>query len=426
MRTNLNAKPISEVNDLNTLGKVNLRPTYQRRPVWSYKNKVYLIDTILQGLPIPKFFIQIKVDSSSGKTIYDVVDGQQRLTAIFEFISGITDDGKEFMLSKKQHPKPESFPEKLEGLTFKNLSNELLEEFWRYKLSFEELENASDQEINDMFIRLNLSGAKLNNQELRNAAYNGDFKNIVFEMAEEFDDYLVDNRILSASNVKRMIDAEFISELFAAMIKGLQDKKKTLDKIYAEYDSMDEEDIITWKKRFRNNLNLIDKILDEDIKSTRFKNKNDFYSLFYALFDLTKNKNYKISAEIYADIKQILIEFSKNIFLESTNPDLVKYYEGVSNAGDTIQNRRFRHSILTSLLEPFCIPRDERRHFSDFEKQFLWHSSKEKTCGICNNIITKFDDYQIDHIQSWDKGGKTSLTNAQLAHSSCNKSKGNK
>ncbi|NUY82759.1 DUF262 domain-containing protein [Flavobacterium sp. MAH-1] len=426
MRTNLNAKPISEINDLNTLGKVNLTPNYQRRPVWSYKNKVYLIDTILQGLPIPKFFIQIKVDSKTGKTIYDVVDGQQRLTAIFDFINGKMEDGKEFILTKKQHPKPESFPERFEGLSFKTLPGNLLDEFWRYKLSFEELEDANDKEINDMFIRLNLSGAKLNNQELRNAAYNGDFKGMVFTVAEEQDDYLVENKILSATDVKRMLDAEFISELFAAMIKGLQDKKKTLDKIYAEFDSMDEDEVIAWKKAFRSTLSLLDKILDEDIKTTRFHNKNDFYSLFYVLYDLTKNKNYKISPEIYPEIRQALIELSKNAFLGSTNPDMLKYFEGTINAGDIIANRKFRHTILTNLLEPFCIPRDSKRHFTDFEKQFLWHSAKEKICGICTTEIAGYDDYQIDHVKPWDKGGFTNLGNAQLAHETCNKSKGNR
>jgi hypothetical protein len=426
MRTTVNPKPISEINDLRTQGKVELRPEYQRRPVWSFKNKVYLIDTILQGLPIPKFFIKISIDNHTGKTIYEVVDGQQRLTALFEFISGKTMDGKDFILSKKQHPKPETFSENFEGLTFKSLPENLLSEFWRYKLSLEELEDANEQEIKDMFIRLNLSGSKLNNQELRNAAYNGDFKIMVYEVTEEFDDFFVENKILSTTDVKRMIDAEFVSELFGAMMKGLQDKKKNLDKIYAEYDSMDDSDISSWKKTFKSIITLIQKIMVDDIITTRFKNKNDFYSLFYVIFDLTSNKNYKITTANYSKIKDALIDLSKNVFLESTNPELVKYYEGAVNAGDTMSNRKYRNTLLTNLLEPFCIDRDKRRHFSDFEKQFLWHTKKEKKCGICGQIINNYTDYQLDHITPWDLGGETNLSNAQLAHETCNKSKGNR
>ncbi|MDB4682930.1 HNH endonuclease, partial [Crocinitomicaceae bacterium] len=106
--------------------------------------------------------------------------------------------------------------------------------------------------------------------------------------------------------------------------------------------------------------------------------------------------------------------------------EMIRYYEKTVNAGDTIANRKFRHNILNEIIEPFCISRDSRRHFSNFEKEFLWHSSEDKTCKICNEKIVRFEDYQIDHIKAWDNGGETNLANAQLAHSSCNQSKGNK
>ena len=62
MRTSLNSKPISEIHQQFVLGNVNLSPEYQRKVVCPYKNKVYLIDSIIQGLPLPKFFVQIKID----------------------------------------------------------------------------------------------------------------------------------------------------------------------------------------------------------------------------------------------------------------------------------------------------------------------------------------------------------------------------
>jgi uncharacterized protein with ParB-like and HNH nuclease domain len=98
MNTNLTSTAISILYEQYTLGNIDLQPKkYQRKLVWPFKSKVYLIDSILQGLPIPKFFLQIKVNSTTGKTIYDMVDGQQRLSTIFEFIQGRTSDGKEFI-----------------------------------------------------------------------------------------------------------------------------------------------------------------------------------------------------------------------------------------------------------------------------------------------------------------------------------------
>lgn len=311
MRTNLNSKPISEMYEQYTLKNVNLQPKYQRRLVWPFKNKVYLIDSILQGLPLPKFFLQIRVDSKTGKTIYDMVDGQQRLSTIFEFITGTTNDGKEFILSEKNHPEPNKFFKDLEGKTFSTLNQSLQQKFWLYKLSMEELTESDENEIRDMFVRLNLSNVKLNNQELRNALFQGEFKKIVYELAEEFEeDYYLKYKILSISHIKRMIDAEFTSELVASMLRGITNKKDKLDDIYRDYDSMDSEETKIIKKQFRAIFHLIENVLGDDLLTTRFNNKNDFFSLFYLFFDLVYQKKLKISPEVYNLIRNLLIDLS--------------------------------------------------------------------------------------------------------------------
>ena len=64
-----------------------LSPKFQRRRVWSEKAKSYLIDTILRGLPIPPVFIREKIDIDISKSIREVIDGQQRLRAILDFLS---------------------------------------------------------------------------------------------------------------------------------------------------------------------------------------------------------------------------------------------------------------------------------------------------------------------------------------------------
>ena len=255
----LSPLPISFFNEQRQLGNIKLAPKYQRRLVWPLSHKVYLIDTILKGLPMPKFFVQVILDPNTKKTIYNVVDGQQRLNAIFEFIDGKTKDGKSFELLKKYYPFPEQFDEELEGLTFHTLSKDLQEKFLLYDLSCEQLRKAIDVEIKDMFVRLNKNNVRLNNQELRNALYEGDFKKLAYNLADETVDFFLDNKILSLTSIKRMGDAEYVSELLFSIMYGIQDKKKKLDKYYADNEEMEEGE----RKKTKKNFNKIIRIIEE-------------------------------------------------------------------------------------------------------------------------------------------------------------------
>jgi len=412
--------PIGFFNEQRQRGNVKLSPKYQRRLVWPVSHKVYLIDTILRGLPIPKFFVQLIVDPKTGKTIYNVVDGQQRLNAIFEFI-----DGK-FSLSKKHHPFPEQLEEELEDASFQDLSKEYQEKFWSYLLTIEQLINATDYEIRDMFVRLNKNNVRLNAQELRNALYEGDFKKLSYDLANEWtEDFFLKNKILSLASIRRMGDAEYASELLVSMIYGIQDKKKKLDKYYADNEEMDEREIRKLKRNFNKIIKLIIKILGDDIKTTRFRNKSDFYSLFYVIFELLE-EGYKFNENIFDDIKKVLIEVHKEARLDSDNPVMVKYYEVTVNSPDAESSRRFRHKVLRELIEPLLIKTDKNRSFTETQKQFIWHMSKDKRCAICGKIVAKYEDYEPDHIIPWSKGGLTTIENAQITHKKCNRSKGDK
>jgi hypothetical protein len=428
MRTNLTSTPISTLNEQFTLGNIDLQPKkYQRRLVWPFKSKVYLIDSILQGLPIPKFFLQIKVDPTTGKTVYDMVDGQQRMSTIFEFIKGKTSDGNDFILSKKNHPQPSRFLFELEGLSFATLPSNLQQKFWLYKLSMEELTEATDEEIIDMFVRLNLNNAKLTDQEIRNALFQGDFKIMTYELSGEYeDDFYLKYGILSVTNIKRMVDAEFTSELLGSILRGITNKKDKLNDFYRDYDSMEPEDVIKTKKIFRSVFNLIESILGDDLKTTRFNNRSDFYSIFYLLFTLKYTKKMKIDQNIYPQIKNVLIDITIGAKADATNPQLLDYFIKTVQGGDTESSRKFRDKYLNELIEPLCIERDRKRIFNESEKQFLWHNSKDKKCTLCSNIITNYSDCEIDHKKSWTNGGRTDLSNGQIAHSTCNRKKSGK
>ena len=72
---------IRELFDSYNRKETVISPKFQRRPVWEYKAKSYLIDSIISGYPIPRIFIREKIDLNM-TAIREIVDGQQRLTTL--------------------------------------------------------------------------------------------------------------------------------------------------------------------------------------------------------------------------------------------------------------------------------------------------------------------------------------------------------
>ena len=83
-----NRKTVNEIFTMFDEGKLIVDDTYQRRSVWSEKDKVRLIETILLQLVIPElFFWKADTDPETGISTTHIVDGQQRIKAIYSFIN---------------------------------------------------------------------------------------------------------------------------------------------------------------------------------------------------------------------------------------------------------------------------------------------------------------------------------------------------
>src|SRR5438093_419111 len=79
-------KDIALLKQLHDQGQLALAPEFQRNSIWPRAAKAYLIDTILNDRPIPLLFFQRISSAQTGRSGYAVIDGQQRLRAIFEFL----------------------------------------------------------------------------------------------------------------------------------------------------------------------------------------------------------------------------------------------------------------------------------------------------------------------------------------------------
>lgn len=254
-----------------TPAQLVLNPKFQRRAVWTPQSKSYLINTILLGLPLPVFFLRQNTDPQSKKTIREVVDGQQRLRAIFDFI----DNG--FALRKSQN-------DEYGGCYFSELPIEVQSDFLSYELSVNVLIDLEDKDVLDIFARLNSYGVKLNKQELVNAKYFGYFKQLVYSLGFGFSKYWEVNKLFSDANIMRMKEAEFVSELLVVMLDGIQDMKY-IERYYAKYDEVFNERFLL-EERFGETMDYIANLFDGNFSSTSFCSSPLFYSVYTAIYHL--------------------------------------------------------------------------------------------------------------------------------------------
>lgn len=268
------APKIVQINDILQWyenDELELSPKYQRNSVWNEKAKSYLMDTILRGLPIPPIFMRQSIDVATKKTFREIIDGQQRLRAITEYIDN-------------KYPVSKTHNEKYGGMYYKDLSEEIQEQILDYDIFVEIISEKDDAVIYDMFARLNTNNCVLNRQEIRNSKFWGEFKVAAYNTAAEYRELLYQNKIFSDKQFSRMDDVELISILMNLFIEGIvSDTPTSIDKLYAKYDkSFDEFEEI--KSKFDSVMKQVIDIYDYLNGNIRcFSSKVYFYTLFATL-----------------------------------------------------------------------------------------------------------------------------------------------
>jgi len=165
--------PVKSIKSMLDGGDYKLNPEYQRRKRWDNGRKSRLIESFIMNVPLPPIFLY-EYDYSK----FEVMDGLQRLTSIYDFYSGkFSLDGLEYW-------------KELEGMKYSELPQEIQKGIdRRYVSSIVLLEETAktDEEAEELkqivFERLNSGGEKLTPQETRNALYNGKFNQLCLKLS---------------------------------------------------------------------------------------------------------------------------------------------------------------------------------------------------------------------------------------------------
>ena len=411
MSWNSSPHPISDIRDWSKAGRLELRPHFQRRAVWSAPARIMLMDTILRGIPMPKIFLSNKI--RDGNTYRIVIDGQQRISAILDFLRG------QFSLDR-----PYSGDE--EGKRFSELDHETQDRFLSYRIDFNEAYNISDAENREVYSRVNKYTVPLNKQELRRADYPGDFLNVSEELADE--EYFDSVRIFTPANRRRYADVEYVSELLAAMISGIQDKKSSLDGFYIEYANWDARHRKRTKRRFLDVLTELRLIFDStlDISKTRFRQRADFYTLFLVV-DGFVSQGHTISRKKKKYLQHDLRVLHENIRPESEVEICSEYAIKCVSQGNSASSRRWRQRFLMPILSGTYLNRQP-----DSEGGFVYYRLKEGlpaseesgermqselTCSVCDHKLS--GDF-AKNVLAWDgTAGVYQISNAKWIHRTC-------
>lgn len=177
---------------------IELAPEYQRKGnIWDHRRKSELIESILMGMPLPVFYFFSDING-----IWQVVDGRQRLTTLFDYLEN------KFILSKDLNVLKEICGKKFTELT--PFQQGVIED---YSLHINLIKPPTPDRVKfDIFDRVNRGGISLNNQEMRNAIYQGKATKLLNELAENQDFLNVTEQSVSS---KRMKDKYIILRFIA-------------------------------------------------------------------------------------------------------------------------------------------------------------------------------------------------------------------
>lgn len=415
IKWNSSPHPISDIRDWSNSGRLELRPDFQRKAVWTPVARIMLMDTILKDIPMPKIFLATKIKNS--QTYRIVIDGQQRITAILDFIEG------KYVLE-------EPYIGAHSGKNFLELDEETQKLFLRYRIDFNEAQDPSEDEVREVYARVNKYTVPLNKQELRRADYPGEFLNLSENLA--LHDFFDEINIFTPANRRRYADVEYISEILSAMLEGIQDKKEKLDNFYKKYATLDKAKVEEITKLFNDTLEEFKLIFGEDSKlemrKTRFKQKADFYTLFLVIKDyLLANKS--VRGKNLEALREDLELLDNHIAPESSIPICSEYAIKCVSQANSHSGRVWRERFMKAILNGTflgVLPSEEDSivyygiseeiGFSDMCPDPVF------TCPECEEEIQ--GDYS-ECLMAWDKNETAfQISNSTWIHKNCLSSTG--
>ena len=331
-------------------GKLDIRPPYQREFIYKDKQRDAVIDTLKKGYPLNVMYWAVREDGG-----FEIIDGQQRTISVCQYVKG-------------------NFA--FEMMRFYNLQNDQQAKILDYKLTVY-LCSGSDSEKLEWFKTINIAGAELTNQELRNAVYSGTW---VTDAKRYFSKNgcaasKIGGNCLSGSAIRQ--------EYLETAIKWIS--KDNIEDYMGKHQH-DQQAKALWVY-FQKVIAWVEEIFTTYRREMKGIQWGDLYNEL-------KNKKFN-SVKLENEISKLM-----------ENEDVTK-------------KSGIYHYVLT---------RDEKvlnlRAFTPKQKREAFEKQKG-ICAKCKGHF-KLGEMEADHITPWHEGGKTIDENCQMLCKKCNRTKAGK
>lgn len=322
-------------------GSFIINRKYQRKLIWTVEEKEHLIDSLLKDYPVP--LILLAENKTSQGVSYEIIDGLQRLNAIFSFIEhGYAYQGQYFDLKQfaraQQAADAKVFIE--QGGDKKRLSAKDCADILDYQLAVTAFAGGNSKQITDVFGRINASGKQLSFQEKRQAGMVNEFAQLVRKIAAEIrgdasreslplyempeisidsdrerlgyglkadEIFWCKQGILWKSQLKNSVDEEIIADISASILlkRPLERSRAALDDVYDvghdDYKAVEQALLGYGPDRLVNEIKVVFSVLRENIESysqganalrsvlnpgSTNPTTNSFFALFMAFYKL--------------------------------------------------------------------------------------------------------------------------------------------
>lgn len=307
------------------------QPDFQRRLVWTNKDKIEFIRTVLEGYPFPEIYIAAgKVDPKTGEGAEVLVDGQQRITTLYQYFKGSPD----IKLGGSIPP-------------YADLEEEQQIGFLEYKVVVRDMGNMPLDDIKEVFKRINSASYGLNAMELHNARFGGELKAFAEEISKL--SFFEEHRIFTSTDIKRMNDVKYCLGLIITIMSTYFNRDNELETYLEKYNE-EFPDGERLSSEFDRVLSFIDRLNFEN--SSRIYKKADFYTLFVEIYKAIIKDALSLDVAILRANLERFYDAVELVASGRTGDDekAIQYYKAALQASNDRSSRILRGDIIFQLI----------------------------------------------------------------------------